>query len=329
MSAGARLPNRVVFTGWFGEASHTDHAWGMARTPRIPPELTARPFSLEEARTAGLTLSSLRGRAWRRLGTELYCWAGVRENPWLRLEAWKALLPRDAVFAGATAAWLLGLDLDPIHPIEVVVPDLSGVRSRSGLTVRRCQITACEVVTIRGLSAANLLWTLSDLCLRYPALEALVALDMAVRLGFTNAAALGRYAATIEGRPGARRLRTLADLAAPAESPMETRLRWLLIQAGLPRPEVQTNLHDAEDRFVGRADLYYPAARLALEYAGGNHRDRLVDDDRRQNLLINAGFRLLRFTAADIHNRPHVVEAQVRGALVTWAPKRMVGAKHA
>lgn len=278
---------------------------------------------------AGLTLSSLRGREWRRLGNELYCWAGVRENPWLWLVAWKALLPREAVFAGATAAWLLGLDLDPIHPVEVVVPQLSGVRSRSGLTVRRCQIDGCEVITVRGLRATNLLWTLSDLCLRYPALEALVALDMAVRLGFTNTAALGRYAATTAGRPGAHRLRTLADLAAPAESPMETRLRWLLIQAGLPRPEVQTNLRDAEDRFVGRADLYYPAARLALEYDGGIHRDRLVDDDRRQNLLINAGFRLLRFTAADIHNRSHVVETQVRGALATWASKRMVGAKRA
>jgi very-short-patch-repair endonuclease len=96
---------------------------------------------------------------------------------------------------------------------------------------------------------------------------------------------------------------------------METRLRWLLIQRGLPRPEVQVNLRDEKKRFLGRADLYYPAARLVVEYDGGNHRDRLVEDDRRQNLLVNAGFRLLRFTASDIHNHPDVVEAQVRSAL--------------
>jgi very-short-patch-repair endonuclease len=41
----------------------------------------------------------------------------------------------------------------------------------------------------------------------------------------------------------------------------------------------------------------------------------LVEDDRRQNLLVNAGFRLLRFTAADIRNQPDVVESQVRSAL--------------
>jgi very-short-patch-repair endonuclease len=243
--------------------------------------------------------------------------------------AWKALLPQEAVFAGATAAWLLGLDLDPIHPVEVVVPPLSGIRSRSGLSVRRCQIAPSEAVAIRGLRATSLHWTLSDLCLRYPAVEALIALDMAVRLGFTDATALGRYARMARGRAGVRRLRSLTELAAPSESPMETRLRWLLLQAGLQGPEVQTNLYDGEDRFVGRADLHYPAARLVLEYDGGNHRDRLVEDDRRQNLLINAGFRLLRFTAADIHNRPDVVVAQVRGALAVVAPKRSVGAKHA
>ncbi|TMC76445.1 MAG: DUF559 domain-containing protein [Chloroflexi bacterium] len=96
---------------------------------------------------------------------------------------------------------------------------------------------------------------------------------------------------------------------------METRLRWLLIQAGLRTPEVQAELRNADGRFVGRADLYYPAARLVIEYDGANHRDRLVEDNRRQNLLLNAGFRLLRFTAADIHQRPDVVTSQVRRAL--------------
>jgi very-short-patch-repair endonuclease len=31
--------------------------------------------------------------------------------------------------------------------------------------------------------------------------------------------------------------------------------------------------------------------------------------------LLSAGFRLLRFTATDIHNQPDVVESQVRSAL--------------
>jgi hypothetical protein len=291
----------------------------MARSARIPQELKTRPFSLTEARAAGLTLDALRGRAWRRIGSELYCWEGVKEDAWLQLVAWKELLPSEAVFSGSTAAWLLGLDLDPINPVEIVLPYSSGVRSRSGLTVRRSEIAPDDVVTVRKLRATNLLWTLSDLCHRHPAVEALVALDMAIRGRLISAVALDRYAKTNKGGAGIRQLRFLTKFAAPAESPMETRLRWLLIQGGLPRPEVQTKLYDADGGFVGRADLYYPAARLVLEYDGGNHRERLEEDDRRQNLLVNAGFRLLRFTAADVYGRPEVIQAQVRGAFL--APK--------
>lgn len=270
---------------------------------------------MQEARRAGITRTSLRGRAWRRLGTELYCWRGLRDNPWLLLSAWQNMLPAEAVFAGATAAWLLGLDLDPTNPVAIVMPPRSGFRSRPGLSVCRSQILPHEVFTIRGLRAITLHRTLSDLCLRWPAVEVLIAVDMAVKRGLTDATALGRYADAATGRAGVRRLRSLATHAAPAESPMETRLRWLLIQSGLPRPEVQVNLRDGNNRSVGRADLYYSAARLIVEYDGSNHRDRLVEDNRRQNLLLNAGFRLLRFTAPDIHNKPDVVEAQVRGAL--------------
>jgi hypothetical protein len=112
-------------------------------------------------------------------------------------------------------------------------------------------------------------------------------------------------------------MRSLVPLAAPAESPMETRLRWLLIQAGLPPPEVQARLGDGAE-FAGRVDLYYTKARLVLEYDGGNHRERMVEDDRRQNLLVSAGYQVLRYTAADVYKRPDVVVAQVRGALDVW-----------
>ena len=96
---------------------------------------------------------------------------------------------------------------------------------------------------------------------------------------------------------------------------METRLRWLLIQAGLPFPEVQANLRDAAARFVGRVDLYYADARLAIEYDGGTHRESMAADNRRQNRLIEAGYRVLRFTASDVLGDPASVVAIVRRAV--------------
>jgi len=292
----------------------------VARTPFIPRELTRRPFSLQEAREAGLTLSALRSKTWRRLGRQIYCHTDLEADPWPVLSAWNTTFPGGTVFAGTTAAWLHGLDLDPTNPVAIVVPPTSGIRPQRGLAVRRCDLRAGDISTVRGLPATTLFRTLLDLCLQLPAVEALVVIDMAVCAGHADAAELSLYAAKSKGRAGSRVLRDLSKLAAPAESPMETRLRWLLIQAGLPRPEVQTDLHDDDGRFVGRADLFYPTARLAIEFDGGNHRDRLVEDDRRQNLILNAGYRLLRFTGADIVHRADIVEVQVRGAL--GAPAR-------
>ena len=96
---------------------------------------------------------------------------------------------------------------------------------------------------------------------------------------------------------------------------METRVRMLLVLAGLPRPEAQVSLYDDRGEFIARADLYYPGHKLVLEYDGGTHRDRLVADDRRQNALLRAGYRVLRFTAPDVLNAPEALVALVREAL--------------
>ena len=60
---------------------------------------------------------------------------------------------------------------------------------------------------------------------------------------------------------------------------------------------------------------YYPLHRLALEYDGSSHRENLTGDNRRQNRMVDAGYRLLRFTAADVLSAPYSVVALVRRAL--------------
>ena len=286
----------------------------MGRYPSIPDALRRRPFTLAEARDAGLSRKHLSGRSWRRLGSEMYCWTGWLEDPWGLLAAWQRRLPPDAVFAGVTAAWLWRVGANLARPIEAIVPLTSGTRSRPGLTVRRATVEADDATEIRGFPVTTLERTLCDLCARMPEIDALIAVDMAVLTGQMTSAVVRRYAESVRGRPGARRMGRLAVVAAPAESPMETRLRWLLLKANLPAPGVQVDLRDTEGKFVGRADLYYPGARLVIEYDGLHHRDRLAEDNRRQNLLIKAGFTLLRFTASDLE-RPDLVASQVRALL--------------
>jgi len=225
----------------------------------------------------------LRRKSWRRIGSQLYCWRGLNEDTWQRLHAWHRRLP-DAIFTGLSAAWLHRLDVDPLHPVEVTVPPNSGVRSRPGLIVRRATLDA---IAVRGLPATTLWRAFRDLRKRLPHVEVLVLADEAMRRD------LGRF----------------DPLAECAESPMETRLRWLLIEGGLPRPQVQADLG------VARVDLYYPAANLVIEYDGANHRERLVEDNRRQNALLAAGFTILRYTASDVYQRPGFIVTQVRQAL--------------
>ena len=96
---------------------------------------------------------------------------------------------------------------------------------------------------------------------------------------------------------------------------METRLRMLLVLSGLPPPEAQIPIQDDQGNPLGRPDLLYRTDRLAIEYDGGNHRDRMIDDNRRQNDLVSAGLRLLRFTAADVYGTPEAIVMRVRQEL--------------
>ena len=169
------------------------------------------------------------------------------------------------------------------------------------------------MTTIRGLSVTTIHRRLRDLGVRLERVEALVAVDMALHLRRTTKEALWTYVKVAAPRPGAGRLRRA--VAEPAESPVETRRRWLLLRRGMPRPQVQVPLAGEDGRFVARADLYYADAGLVVAFDGGNHRDRLMEDDRRQNVLVNAGFRVLRFTAGDVYHSPDLTIRQVRAAL--------------
>lgn len=55
--------------------------------------------------------------------------------------------------------------------------------------------------------------------------------------------------------------------------------------------------------------------RLAIEYDGDNHRERLVTDNRRQNRLQRAGYTLLRYTAPDVYGRAGAILDDVRARL--------------
>jgi hypothetical protein len=288
----------------------------VGRRAQVPEELKRGPFTLDEARRAGLDRWHLEGAGWKRLGPRTYVWSRHAETPKLKIEAALHRLPREAAFSGLTAAWMHGLDVTPCNPIEVTIPKGVGVSARSGIAVRRSALAKSEVVTLRGIRATSIFRTLGDVCARLSLIEAVVIVDMALHARTASLANFTTWVARREHAPGVVSMRRVIGHAeAKSESPMETRLRMLLVLGGLPRPEAQVSLHDHQGRFLGRPDLYYRAHSLGIEYDGGTHRTSLAEDNRRQNRLLNSGIRLLRFTAADVLHAPDSIVMVVRGML--------------
>jgi very-short-patch-repair endonuclease len=186
----------------------------------------------------------------------------------------------------------------------------------TGIVVRRSDVGVSETVRRRRHATTSVVRTLADLGRRLPLVEAVAALDMALHKRLLKSDDLHSWVCAHPRYPGLARLRRAIELAEPAtESVMETKLRLVLVIAGLPRPQAQVRLYDEVGHFLGRPDFYYPLHRLALEYDGANHRENLTGDNRRQNRLVDAGYRLLRFTAADVLSAPESIVALVRRAL--------------
>ncbi len=288
----------------------------VGRKALLPAKLLRGPFTVDEARRAGLDRWHLEGASWIRIGPASYVWRDLGEDPLHTLEAAKRRLPRGFAFSGLTAAWLHGLDVVPCNPVEATVPEDAGVSARAGIALRRSALRKVDIVVVRGMPATSILRTLGEVCGGLSVTEAVVVADAALHDRRVRLDQPRSWADSNAGRRGLRNLRRVLSLVEPAtESPMESRLRMVLILGGLPRPKAQVSIHDRWGRFVARPDLYYEENRLGIEYDGGVHRDALAEDNRRQNRLLNTGVRLLRFTASDVLRNPESIVSQVRTML--------------
>ena len=259
-------------------------------------------LTLSDAREAGLGPWRLRTKAWQRIGPETYLPAGVEPTRELRIEAAYRRLPDTAVFSGFTAAWLHGLDVEPCQPIEITIPAPCNTSTLAGMKVRRRILLAGDTSSAGRYPVTSIVRTLHDLVRRLSLTEGIVLVDEALHKRLVRVDALQQT----------RWFARIYEYVEPkAESPMETRLRMVVVLGGLPRPLAQVRIYDTRGVFVGRPDLYYPEQRLGIEYDGAIHRSTLAEDNRRQNALLGAGVRLLRFTAADVLKTPERIVVDV------------------
>ncbi|TDD28748.1 DUF559 domain-containing protein [Kribbella turkmenica] len=150
--------------------------------------------------------------------------------------------------------------------------------------------------------------------LSFPA--ALTVADSALRLGAVDRSQLLIGATALTG-PGSRRARRVAAAAdGRAESPLESTLRSLLIEARIEGFEPQVAVRD--HGFSARVDLGHPELLIALEadsFAHHGTRIALTRDCRRHVNLTIRGWRLLRFSWEDVMFDPAWVVEVIRQAI--------------
>ncbi|WP_233488693.1 hypothetical protein [Blastococcus sp. TF02-09] len=269
-----------------------------------PEQLRGRVFLGSDVVQRGLlTRKQLRSPAWRRLRQDVYADAALEVTHRLLISAVGLVLPAGAGFTGLSAAVLWGAAdvAGPLDPVEVVLP--SGQRWHPGAGVRVHRASrAVRLERVGRWECTDRVATTVGLVRRGPEDDAVVLLDRLLAGGMVRLDDVRDAVADLPRARGSAQARRVADLAVEfADSPQETRLRLVLVRAGLPTPVPQFRVFDAEG-FVARVDLAYPELRIAVEYDGLWHADRraFLDDRRRVNRLVAAGWVVLHVTADDL-----------------------------
>ncbi len=221
---------------------------------------------------------------------------------------------RAATVAGVAAAALHGAKwvADDV-PIELIHLN---PRAPRGVLTRRGLLTAGETQILAGRAITTPERTAFDIGRRASVRSAVARLDALARATNFKVDEVLRVAKCHPGAPGLRQLETVLELVDPgAESPRESYLRLLLVEAGLPRARTQIPVLDADGLPVAYLDLGWEEHMVAVEYDGEHHRiDRrqYVKDIRRLEMLERMGWIVVRVVAGD---HPADIVRRVRAAL--------------
>jgi hypothetical protein len=240
-------------------------------------------------------------------------------------------IPLTAVLR-ARAAWLwagdestlTGLSAAAVLGTKCIVAQLPAELSRtdrhcpSGIVLHTYSLESDDICVVDGMRVTTPERTAFDIGRTMRTRRALPYLDaLASATEFKCADVL----AIADRKPGIRGVRwlrsTLALVDGGAESPQETRVRLLLVNAGLPAPETQIEFADSFGVVRIRVDMGWREWRVAVEYDGVQHwsdRYQRSWDIDRLAMLEATGWAVVR-VSAEMLSRPTVIVDRVRQKL--------------
>ncbi|HZE38443.1 MAG TPA: hypothetical protein VE172_06480 [Stackebrandtia sp.] len=224
-----------------------------------------------------------------------------------------------------TAARIHGVDATPPcrrgrdYGVEIVVARGISDPCIPGSYVYRWKIPPSHIQTWHGIRTTTPVRTAADCAHHLPWLDAVAAVDKFLRVG------LGREElAWFVERTGRRRARTVVEVAdAGAESTMETWVRCMIQEVGLPRPSTQVAVRSGSETF--KVDLGYREFRLGIEYDGQWFHAGAAfagQDARRRAAIGAAGWKLLVFNMRHVLVEPQAMLEYVLTTLCQrgWRP---------
>jgi hypothetical protein len=277
---------------------------------------TRRPFTRSDAFAAGISPKMLRGSRFRRIFTGVFIDARVPDHPLIRAEAALLIHPVGSFASHATAAAVQGVPVPNDTLTHVSVVDPADRRRREGM--RAHVAVGGRVVEVGAVRVSEPRQMFLELASRLHLVDLVVVGDALVRMGKATPESLVAFCQSSEVRFAAHALRAARHVRRGVDSPMETRLRMLLVLAGLPEPVVDHRLPDERGRVRRRLDLSYPSIRLIVEYDGRQHaevRSQWTSDLRRREEFDEGGWRILVVTSEGIYVDPAETVARVHRAL--------------
>ena len=246
----------------------------------------------------------------------------VGAPPTLQLRAHAAVLAAGdpALLSHGSAAAMHGLPGFAIEPIVVTTArrwrrPLDAIRVEQSLAFGVHHATVVD-----GTPCTTVARTLFDLCGDVRPRRAERAIDTALARRAVTLPALWRILDELaeRGRAGTVVMREILTERGPRhvapESELEARFVDLARRFGLPEPERQVDLGDA-DSWIGRVDFVFRRARLVVEVDGAAFHDGLLDqrgDEVRDRRLRAGGWAVLRLRWRDIVDHPASVADTIR-----------------